>query len=142
MGKYAYSNGTHAASNCFKSKYTQYTFLRTSINNWKRKFNNQKEDWLPPIFNKRGRHNLVRDDLLQKIKEVVIGARLSGAVISRKMVISIGKGVLKANDPNNLREFRGHTTLTDDDWARSILQSMDWVKRKGTTGKIELSPNF
>ena len=35
-----------------------------------------------------------------KIKEVIIGIRLSGAVISRKMVLSIGAGVLKAKNPN------------------------------------------
>ena len=62
----AYSNGTQAIVNCFKSKYPQYSFLHTSIDSWKRKFNNQKEDFVPLIFNKRGRPNLVRDDLLQK----------------------------------------------------------------------------
>ena len=72
---------------------------------------------------------------------MVIGVRLSGAEISRKMVISIGNGVLKAIDPNTLSEFGGHITLTDD-WAKGILQSMDWVKRKGTTVKIEPSPQF
>ena len=64
--KYAYSNGTQAIVNCFKSKYPQCSFLHTSINSWKRKFNNQKEDFLPPIINKRGKPNLVRDDLLQR----------------------------------------------------------------------------
>ena len=66
---------------------------------------------------------------------------MSGAVISRKMVISIGKRVLIAKDPNNLSEFVGHITLTDD-WARGILQPIDWVKRKRTTGKIEPSPQL
>ena len=84
VGEYAHSNKTQAGINRFKSKYPQCTFLRTSINNWKRKFNNQREDSLPPIFNKRGRPNPVRDYLLQKTKEVV----------------SIGNGALKANDPN------------------------------------------
>ena len=64
------------------------------------------------IFNKRGRPNLVRDDLFQKIEEVVIGVRLSGAVISEQVVISIGHGVLKANDPNTLSEFGDHITKT------------------------------
>ena len=66
VGKYSYSNGTLAPINRFKSKCTQYTFLRTSIDNWKRKFNNQEEDVIPPIFNKCRRPNLVKDDLLQK----------------------------------------------------------------------------
>ena len=50
------------------------------------------------------------------------------------MVISMGNGVLKANDANTLSEFGCHITFTDD-WARSILQSMDWVKRKENSGK-------
>ena len=46
---------------------------------------------------------------------MVVGVRLSGAVISRKMVISIGNGgVLKANDPNVLSDLCGRDTLTDD----------------------------
>ena len=76
VGKYAYNNGTQTAINCFKSKYSQYTFLRTCIDNWKCKFNNQKENLLLPIFSKRGRSNAMRDDLLQGILEEVIGIRL------------------------------------------------------------------
>ena len=44
MGKYAYSNRTQAAINRFKSEYSQYTVLRAYTNNWKGKFNNQKEE--------------------------------------------------------------------------------------------------
>ena len=29
-----------------------------------------------------------------------------------------------------------------DNWARGVLKSMDWVKRKGTTEKVKLSPQF
>ena len=119
-----------------------YTFLRTTINNWKRKFN--KKEGVPselPTFRKAGRPNIVRDEVVQKIKEVIVGIRLSGAVISRRMVISIGNGVLKANDPNTFSEFGGTITLTED-WGRGILRSMDWVKRKATTGKVEPSTQF
>ena len=100
VGKYAHTYGTQATIKRFKSKYPHYTFLRTTINNWKRKFN--KKEGVPsesPTFRKAGRPNVVRDELVQKIKEVIVGVRLSGAVISRRMVISIGNGVLKANDP-------------------------------------------
>ena len=57
-------------------------------------------------------------------KEAIIGIRLARAVITRKMVISIGNGVLKANDPNNLSEFGREIMLTDN-WARRDLKSMD-----------------
>ena len=55
---------------------------------------------------------------------MVIGVRLSGGVILREVVISIGNAVLKANNSNTLSEFGCHITFADD-WARSILQSMD-----------------
>ena len=70
--------------------------------------------------------------------EVIIGIHLAGPVISRKMVISIGAGVPKANNPNSLSEFGGNVILTYM-WARGVLKSMNWVKRKGTTGKVEPS---
>ena len=57
------------------------------------------------------------------------------------MVIVIATGVIKANDPNILREFGGSLELTEG-WAHSVLKSMDWVKRKGTTGKVELCSKF
>ena len=57
-------------------------------------------------------------------KEAIIGIRLTRAVISRMLVISIGNGVLKTNDPNNLSEFGGEIMLTDN-WARRDLKSMD-----------------
>ena len=67
--------------------------------------------------------------MLKKIKDVIVSSRLAGTAISRKMVIAIATGVIKANDPNILREFGGSLELTED-WARSVLKSMDWVKKR------------
>ena len=50
-------------------------------------------------------------------------------------------GVVKANEPDLLKEHGGHLELTED-WARHLLKSMEWVKRKGTTGKVEPSEKF
>ena len=68
----------------------------------------------------------------------MVGIRLAGAAISRKMVIAIGTGVIKSNNPNLLLEFGGSVKLTEN-WARCVLKNMNWVKRKGTTGKKEPS---
>ena len=76
-----------------------------------------------------------------KIKEAIIGIRLTGVAISPKMVISIGNGELKANDPKSLSEFGAGITLTDN-WARVVLKSMDWIKRKTTIEKIEPTAHF
>ena len=141
VGKFVYSYGPEAAINRFKSKYAQYAFVYTTINNSKRKFANQKENVPSPKFHDPGRPNIFRDDLLQKMKIVVIGVQSSGAVISRKMVIFIVERVSKANDPITLSEFGGTITSTDN-WAGGILQSIDWLQRKGTTGKVEPSAHL
>ena len=74
--------------------------------------------------------------MLKKIKDIIVGSRLAGTAISQKMMIAIATGVIKASDPKILREFGESLELTEG-WARSVLKSMDWVKRKGTTGKVE-----
>ena len=50
-------------------------------------------------------------------------------------------GVVKTNEPDLLKEHGGHLELTED-WARHLLKSMEWVKRRGTTGKVEPSEKF
>ena len=54
------------------------------------------------------------------------------------MTLLVIAGVVKANEPNLLKEYGGHVKHTDD-WVRHILKSVDWVKRKGATGKVETS---
>ena len=50
-------------------------------------------------------------------------------------------GVVKANEPDLLKEHGGSLELTED-WARHLLKSMEWVKREGTTCKVEPSEKF
>lgn len=61
----------------------------------------------------------------------------AGAAISREVILT-GTAVPKANNPNSLSEFGGNVILADM-CGRSVLKSMDWVKRKGTTGKVKPS---
>ena len=135
-------NGTTLAVENFKKKYPKYTFIRISINNWKNKIQRDKNDpGSSTLQERRGRPNLLPDELMLKVKDVITGARLTGGDISRKTVMAIGNGVVKANYPSKLKEFRGHIVLTEG-WARNVLKSMAWSKRKGTTGKIEPSEQF
>ena len=93
------------------------------------------------MHRRKGRPNLLDDKFVVNVKDVVNGVRMAGGVISRKMVIAIGTGVIKANCPSKLKDFGGHIVLTER-WARGVLKSMEWSKRKGTTGKIEPSKQF
>ena len=61
---------------------------------------------------------------------------MAGTAISRQQVINIARGVIKANNPSLLKEFGGDLELTEN-WARTVFKSLAWIKRKGTTGKLE-----
>ena len=126
--------GLHRQSKSFlRSK--KYTFNRTTVNSWKAKSKNKS------VFNKAGRPNILGENLIKKVKDIAIGTRAAGGVINRKQILNIAKGVIRANDPNALEEYGGTLNLTDR-WARHVLTKMEWIKRKGTTGKVEPSPQF
>ena len=48
-------------------------------------------------FKKKGRRNLLIDNLLIKVKDVIL-ISAAGALIYRRLVIAIGKGVVKAKN--------------------------------------------
>ena len=92
------------------------------------------------MHRRKGRPSLLDDEFLVKVKDLVTGVRMAGGVISRKMVIAIDAGVIKANCPSKL-DFGSHIALTEG-WARGVLKSMEWSKKKDTIGKIERSKQF
>ena len=55
--------------------------------------------------------------------------------------MAIGNAVVKSNNPKLVKENGGLLQLMED-WAGGVLKSMNWVKRKGTTEKIEPSQQF
>ena len=75
---------------------------------------------------------------MAKFKTIIIGTLAAGTVISHRIVMDIGNRVMKSNNETLLKENGGLLQLTED-WARGVLKSMDWVRRKSTTGKIEPS---
>ena len=122
-------------------KYPKYTFIRTSVNHWKKKIEKDKKNNSATVHRRKGRPNLLDDEFFVKVKDMVTGARIAGGAISRKMVIAIGTGVIKSNCPSKLKDFEGLIALTEG-WARGVLKSIGWSKRKGTTGKIKPSKQF
>ena len=137
--KHAQLHGTKATVERFNKVYLKYTFVRTTINNWKLKMKKEKDG--KTIFKKKGRPNLVSDDFMKKIKTIMIGTQAAGTTISHSIVMAIGNGVVRSNSPTLLKENGGSLELTEH-WARGVFKSMNWIKRKGTTGKIEPSKQF
>jgi len=142
VGQYAVYHGASAAVKHFNQIYPNYVFRRTTVNSWKTKIKTSKsQNSQDVVFKKKGRPNFLSEDLLKKVKVLMIGTRSAGTAISRRLVVAIGKGIVKANNPKSLRENGGSIELTED-WARGIIKSMNWTKRKATTGKVEPSQQF
>ena len=51
------------------------------------------------------------------------------------MVIAIGTGVIKANEPKIMKELMKILNSLNVGLEK-FLKYMDWAKRKGTTGKV------
>ena len=137
IGSYPLIHRAKAAIYRFSKVYTKFSLNRTTVNGWKERC--KKNDL--HFIGKRGRPNLVDDEMLKKTRDVIIRSRLAGTVISRKMVVAFSTGLVKANEPKILREFGGSFEFTVGR-AQNVLKSIDWVKRKGTTGKVETCPKF
>ena len=80
------------------------------------------------------------DELTTEVKSIPHNLRVGVGAVTRKTVIGrIGNRVLKAKCPEMLEENGRSITLTTK-WARGVLKSLDWVKRRYTTAKREMNP--
>ena len=98
-GKITLAHSTKDALVKFSKQYPKYMFQQTSINSWKASFKNNENS---QNLKKIGRPNLLPEELLKRTKNVIIGSHLASTVISRRMVIAIGIGVVKLNNPGTI----------------------------------------
>ena len=78
------------------------------------------------------------DELTTQVKCILHNPGVSGGAVTRKTVIAIVNGVLKARCPEILEENERNITLTTK-WTRGVLKSLDKVKRRDTTDKREMN---
>ena len=69
-------------------------------NNWKTEYQKAGKETVLQYWSA----DLLSDALLKKTRYIIVESRLTGTVITRRMVIAIGTGVVKANDPNLLKK--------------------------------------
>ena len=108
------------------------------LNNWKNKCRTGGDKF---AFQKVGKPNLLDDHLIKKVKDIAIGSCQAGGVINRRQIVNIEKDVVRANNPDILKEFGGTVELTNQ-WPRSVLPDLKWSKQNGTTGKRKAAPQF
>ena len=89
----------------------------------------------------RGKPALISEELSTEIKQILFNLRVVGCSVSRKVVISVENGVLASRCPEKMSRYGGKINLTVK-YARGILKSMNWVKRRGTTAKRTMNPAF
>ena len=137
VGLYARDCGTTSAIKRFTTKYPKYSFIRTTVNTWKKKCGDG--DWT--VIKRIGRPNLLDSGMLKKVKDIALGTRMAGGVINRRQLTSIATGVVRPINPNLLKEYGSDLVVTDK-WARRVLEKLTCSKRKGTPGKVHPSPSF
>ena len=59
------------------------------------------------LWKKVGRPNILEDHLIRKVKSIATGIREAGGLINRRQILNIRKGVIRANNPDILKEFAG-----------------------------------
>ena len=94
--RYALDHSTKNTPEKFSKHYLKLNFKRTLMNSWKTLLKNSGNN---KTLNKKDRPSLLSEALLKKTKDVIISLCLAGTVISRRLVITIGTRVVKANDP-------------------------------------------
>ena len=89
--------------------YPKYFFIRTTVNTWKKKCNDG--NWT--VIKRIGRPNLLDSGMLKNVKDIALGTRMARGAISRGQLINITTGVVRANNPNLLKEYGGNIVLTE-----------------------------
>ena len=142
MAYYSWKHGNLEARRWVSKKYPDDTFKRENVRDLKVKY--QKAFESNEVGNffalpRQGRPSKMSDELTTEVKSILHNLRVSGGAVTRKTVIAIVNGVLKARCPEMLEKNGGSMTLTTK-WARGVLKSLDWVKRRYTTAKTEMKP--
>ena len=81
---------------------------------------------------RRGRPLLLGETIDAEIQTIIKAMRDNGAVVNTSIAIAIAIGVVRKRDRSLLKEEGGPLELTKN-WAKSILQRMGFVKRRGNT---------
>ena len=67
--------------------------------------------------------------------------RLNGGIVNTAIFIATGEGIVKDHDSNLLCKNGGHIKLTKD-WAKYLLQRINFAKRRNTSTTKVLVENF
>ena len=89
----------------------------------------------------RGRTKILNDEFDKDVCDYIRSLREEGGVINSSIVQSVGRGVVLSKQKTLLPEYGGSLELSRE-WARSILDRLNFRKRKATKGVKHLPEDF
>ena len=132
IGNYASTDWTKPAIDCFLRIYALREVF--SQENSSKCVGRKVQKTFSFISQTKGRPNLEDDEMLQKIRDVIIGWQLAEKLISRKMAVAIGAGVIKANEAKISKEevlnsLKAGLEMFQRIWI-GFLWSSNWIVLK------------
>ena len=155
IAKYALANGNKAAILRYTKEF-QTVIKMSSVSMWKAKYVSEMKCLLNssggsvsrrgdvavqslPIL-KRGRPLLLGEDLDCQAKSYIRAIREKQGIINTAITVACGETIVRKTDKKTfLKENGGPIELTKV-WAKSLLQRLNFVKRKATTS-VEVEPS-
>ena len=138
IGRYAMINSITATSRHFTRKLgvsVSTSTVHSITQSYKRKRHEEGQDTITYLPNKKcGRPLLLSEDLDKAVQQYLHKVRESGGVVTARIAQAAAKGILSYFDRSVLTEFGGYLQLNLS-WSYSLLQRMNFVRRKGTTSK-------
>jgi hypothetical protein len=135
--RYAIDNGATKAARHFSeklgTKLNESTVLQQKQN---------KAEILTEVASKpRGRPKILNDELDKDVCDYIRSLREESGVINSSIVQSVSRGVVLSKQKTLLPEYGGSLELSRE-WARSILDCLNFRKRKATKGVKHLPEDF
>lgn len=90
---------------------------------------------------KTGRPTVLPSEVDAAVQRHLRKIRLAGGVVNKTITMATGRGIVASKWPSLLRENGGHADLGRG-WAGSILERMQFVKRKGTKAGRKVPANL
>ena len=134
MGKYASETGTSAAVRKFRPDFPK--IKETTIREFKKKYEEElklakqqnREVRTELLTEKQGRSLLLGTKVDTLVQRYIRAASNRGAIITRSIVKSAAKALMI-----NIK-----INLDDSEYGKSLLQRMNYTRRKATTSKVKL----
>ena len=142
IGKRAAVYGVTASMRYFKNKYPDMELKETSVRRFKnsylcevkqkRKIDDEDTEIEELPSKKRGRPTLLSEDVERQLKAYLVALREKGGVVNTAITIASASGIVTKKD-SNLLDINGGPICLSKPWAKSFLERIGFVKRKGTT---------